>query len=233
MIKRGMTSTTETPLDRPIWHSLTGHHAALALGDARAVRFRPDVNVFGEAADTSPEALAALAGLIAPGGTLGLLGVGPAALVPGTVVVSERRLDQMVATRLHRAARAVDIVPLGDADAGEMLALATLTVPGPFFAATHRQGGYIGVRRGGRLVAMAGERMKVSGFSEISAVCTHPDFRGQGFARGLMEAVLLPFLERGEGVFLHSYADNPAVALYRALGFETRREMTYTEIARG
>ncbi|WP_242138539.1 GNAT family N-acetyltransferase [Sphingomonas sp. TREG-RG-20F-R18-01] len=229
-----MTDTrSDAPLDRPIWHSLTGRHAALALGDSRAVRFRPDVNLFGAAADESPEALDALAGLIAEGGTLGLLGVGAAAPLPGTVVVSERRLNQMVATRLNRAARAVEIVPLGDADAGEMLDLATLTAPGPFFAKTHLQGGYIGVRRGGRLVAMAGERMKVPGFSEISAVCTHPDYRGQGFARALMEAVLVPLLERGEGVFLHSYADNPAVALYRALGFEVRREMTYTVVARG
>lgn len=228
-----MTDDAADPLDRPIWHSLTGRQAALARGDARAVRFRPEVNLFGAAADESPAALRALAGLIEEGGTLGMLEVGTAAALPGTVVVSERRLNQMVATRLHRAARAVEIVPLGDADAGEMLDLATLTAPGPFFAATHLQGGYIGVRRGGRLVAMAGERMKVSGFSEISAVCTHPDYRGQGFARALMEAVLAPLIERGEGVFLHSYPDNPAAGLYRALGFEVRREMTYTVVARG
>lgn len=229
-----MTDTpSPTPLDRPIWHSLTGRQAALALGDARAVRFRPEVNLFGEAADDSPEASHALVGLIEDGGTLGLLGVGAAAALPGTVVVSERRLNQMVATRLHRTSHALDIVPLGDADAAEMLALATLAAPGPFFAATHLQGGYIGVRRGGRLVAMAGERMKVPGFSEISAVCTHPDHRGQGFARALMEAVIAPLLERGEGVFLHTYPDNPAVGLYRALGFEVRREMTYTVVARG
>ncbi|MBP2275119.1 MULTISPECIES: GNAT family N-acetyltransferase [Sphingomonas] len=227
-----MTNLPFSPLDRPIWHSLTGRQGALAIGDARALRFRPDVNLFGEAVDDSSEALAALAALVPDGGTLGLIGVGPAVLPPGTAIVSERQLDQMVATRLHRAARDVDIVRLGDEDAPEMLALATLTAPGPFFAATHLQGGYIGVRRAGRLVAMAGERMKVPGFSEVSAVCTHPDFRGQGFARALMEAVIAPLIAGGEGVFLHSYPDNPAVALYRALGFETRRELTYTVIAR-
>lgn len=227
-----MTNMSFTPLDRPVWHSLTGRQAALATGDARALRFRPDVNLFGDAADDSPEALAALVALIPEEGTLGLIGAGPAVPLPGTTVVSERRINQMVATRLHRAARAIEIVRLGDGDAPEMLALATLTAPGPFFAATHLQGGYVGVRRGGRLVAMAGERMKVPGFSEISAVCTHPDFRGQGFARALMEAVIAPLIAGGEGVFLHSYPDNPAVALYRALGFETRREMTYRVIAR-
>ena len=222
-----------TPLDRPIWHSLAGRQAALAIGDARALRFQPEVNLFGAAADDSPAALAALAGLIEVGGTLGLLEVGLTPLLPQTVVLSERRLDQMVATRIHRAARAVEIVRLTESDAAEMLALAALTAPGPFFAATYRQGGYVGVRRGGKLVAMAGERMKLPGFSEISAVCTHPDHRGQGLARALMEAVLVPLIERGEGVFLHSYADNPAMALYRALGFETRREMNYTLVARG
>lgn len=227
-----MSTLSSTPLDRPIWYSLTGRQGALAIGDARAVRFRPDINLFGEAADDSVEALAALGALVPDGGTLGLIGVGPPSLPHGMTIVSERRLDQMVTTRLNRAARAVEIVRLGDEDAHEMLALATLTAPGPFFAATHRQGGYVGVRRGGRLVAMAGERMKVPGFSEISAVCTHPDFRGQGFARAVMEAVIAPLIAAGEGVFLHSYADNPAVALYRALGFETRRELTYTVIAR-
>ncbi|WP_277968127.1 GNAT family N-acetyltransferase [Sphingomonas echinoides] len=226
-------TNTASPLDRPIWHSLTGRHAALAIGDALAVRFRPEVNLFGAAVDASPAACAALAALIEEGGTLGVLEAESVPPLPGTVVVSERRIDQMVATRLNRAARGVDMVPLGDVDADEMLALATLTAPGPFFGSTHRQGGYVGVRRHGRLVAMAGERMKVAGFSEISAVCTHPDHRGQGFARALMEAVLAPLLERGEGVFLHTYPDNPAVALYRALGFAVRRQMTYTVVARG
>ena len=227
-----MMETDALMLDRPIWHSLTGHHAPLAIGDPRAVRFRPDINALGEAADDTPEALAALVALILPGETLGRFSVGRAALLPGTVVEQERVLLQMVATRLHRTARALDIVALGDADASEMLALATLTAPGPFYAATHLQGGYVGVRREGRLVAMAGERLKLPGFSEISAVCTHPDFRGQGFARALMEAVMARLLSRGEGVILHTFPDNPAVALYRALGFEPRREMLYTVVRR-
>jgi predicted GNAT family acetyltransferase len=228
-----MIETDTMMLDRPIWHSLAGRHAALAIGDPRALRFRPEINALGDAADDSFDALAALAALIPPGETLGRFSVGRAADLPGTVVEAERALVQMVATRLHRTARALDIVALGDADAPEMLALATLTAPGPFFAATHLQGGYVGVRRGGRLVAMAGERLKLPGFSEVSAVCTHPDFRGQGFARALMETVMARLLSRGEGVILHTFPDNPAVALYHALGFEPRREMTYTVMRRG
>lgn len=221
-----------SPLDDPVWNSLIGRHAALAVGGARALRFRPDVNLFGAAADATPEARAALAALIPARGTLATVGVGTAPPLPGVVIEAERRLDQMVATRLDRAARATDIVALGADDAAEMFALATLTAPGPFFPNTYLQGGYLGVRRGGRLVAMAGERMKLTGSTEISAVCTHPDHRGQGYARALMEAVIAPLLARGEAVFLHHYPDNPAVALYRALGFEPRRAMTLTLFTR-
>lgn len=217
-----------TPLDRPVWHSLAGRHAALAVGDARAWRFRADVNLFGAAADASPDALAALAALIPAEGALATVENAPARPLPGAVIEAERRLDQMLATGLNRAGRAVDIVALGGDDAAEMFELATLTAPGPFFANTYLQGGYVGVRRGGRLVAMAGERMKLPGFTEVSAVCTHPDHRGQGYARALMEAVIAPLLERGEGVFLHHYPDNPAVALYRSLGFVARAAMTLT-----
>ncbi len=217
-----------SPLDRPVWHSLTGRHAALAIGDARAWRFRPDVNLFGAAADASPEALAALAALVPAHGTLATVGIASAPPLPGTTVEAERRLDQMVATQLHRAGRAVESVALGADDAAEMFELATLTAPGPFFPNTYLQGGYVGVRRGGRLVAMAGERMKLPGFTEVSAVCTHPDHRGQGYARALMEAVMVPLIERGERVFLHHYPDNPAVALYRSMGFVPRAAMTLT-----
>lgn len=229
-----MTDPTSapTPLDHPVWHSLSGRHAALALGDARAWRFRPEVNMFAAAADASPGALAALAALVPAQGALATVENAPARPLPGAVIEGERRLDQMVATRLNRGGRAVESVALGADDAAEMFELATLTAPGPFFPSTYLQGGYVGVRRGGRLVAMAGERMKVPGFTEVSAVCTHPDHRGQGYARALMEAVIAPLLEHGEGVFLHHYPDNPAVALYRSMGFVPRAAMTLTLYAR-
>jgi len=113
-----------------------------------------------------------------------------------------------------------------------MLALATLTKPGPFRRGTLRLGGFIGVRREGRLIAMAGERMKLDGFTELSGVCTHPDFRGQGLAGRLSRLVVSHILARGEQAFLHAYAEHAAtVAFYESLGFRVRARMTYTVLA--
>ena len=123
--------------------------------------------------------------------------------------------------------------PLGPADVGEMLALVELTHPGPFVVRTVELGGYVGVFDHGALVAMAGERLAPPGFREISAVCTHPDHRGRGLAAGLTTLVARRIIERGEWPFLHHAADNdPARRVYEALGFEFRRETTWTVVTR-
>lgn len=188
--------------------------------------------MFGAAADDTLASRAALAALIPAGGTLGLIEAGPPPTLPGTTLLSARTIDQMVLTSLRRGAPAVAIVPLGAADVPEMLALTALTQPGPFYAETMLQGVFIGVKQDGRLVAIAGERMKPPGFAEVSSVCTHPASRGQGLARALMEAVIDGILARGEQAFLQTYPDNPAVRLYAALGFRARRTMTYTTVLR-
>jgi len=140
----------------------------------------------------------------------------------------------MIADRITPAARAIDFLPLGEADAAEMRALARLTRPGPFAALTHRLGGFIGVRREGRLVAMAGERMRTGGFTEVSGVCTHPDHRGQGYAGALMRVVAARMLARGETPFLHTYADNrAAIGLYESLGFRLRAPLNMAVLVRG
>lgn len=213
------------PLDRPIWHALTTRQAHLAKGAGRALRYRSDHAIFAAAQDDTPESLTALSTLIHTHGPAILLQA-EAPEVPGTTIAKAALGLQMVAETIAAPDPLPDLLELGDADAPEMLALATLTEPGPFFTQTHRLGGFIGIRREGRLIAMAGERMKLTGYTEVSGVCTHPDFRGQGLAGALMRTVAARVLAAGETPFLHAYADNKgAIALYETLGFRPRREM--------
>jgi predicted GNAT family acetyltransferase len=220
------------PLDRPVWQALTTRWSALAQGDARAWRLRADHGVFAAAADRSEPSLAALAGLIPAGASIYLIEIDAMPVVPGTSVVRHAECLQMVASALTTGSSAAGAVSLDDRDAAEMLALATLTQPGPFFEHTNRLGNFIGIKSGERLVAMAGERMSMPGYTEVSAVCTHPDHRGRGYAAGLMRTVAGRILARGEQPILHTYASNAgANALYEALGFRTRQPMTLTELA--
>ena len=214
------------PLDRPVWASLISYQSELSVGCAMARRYLPGVNVFASARDDSADALAALAGLVSPGGCVYVLQV-PAIEVPAQLTLIRSAAGvQMVAAKVLSAAADEDIVRLGSEDAAEMLALARLTEPGPFLERTHVMGRFFGIRLDGRLAAMAGERMRFPGYTEVSGVCTHPDFRGRGLARRLSAAVAAGIETRGERPFLHAWKTNlPALALYRSLGFELRAEV--------
>lgn len=220
------------PLDRAAWSALTGRQAAFAIGNGSALRYQPGVGVFAALADRSPASLAALAKLVAAHGDVALLGAEAPPPVPGTCAVSSDAGVQMVCTRLATGfAHPFAMEPLGDADAPAMLALATLTQPGPFFPRTHLLGDFFGVKVAGQLVAMAGERMKPDGFTEVSGVCTHPDHRGRGHAAALMRLVAQRILDRGETPFLHAYASHTrTIALYQTLGFAIRGEVTMTRL---
>ena len=221
------------PLDRPVWNALQTGWAAVAQGDAHARRLDPDYGPFGAAADFSLPSLEKLAALVPLEGELWTAELHAAPPPPGTVIVKSAPLHQMVATHLNPIEASVDITPLGETDALEMRELALLTQPGPFFALTHRLGNFVGVRRNGILVAMAGERMKLEGFTEVSAVCTHPDHRGFGYAGALMSVVIERILARSETAFLHSYSSNvSAIALYERLGFSLRRQICVTILSR-
>ena len=224
---------TPYPLERPVWNALTGRQAQLAVGNARAVRFDPDYGLFAAAADASHEAQAALAALCPPRSGFALFGADEPAPPPELTVMERAACWQMVAERLTPGQTGFEVTALTEADAPAMLALATLTKPGPFFARTHQLGDFVGVKRDGVLVAMAGERMKPAGFTEVSGVCTHPDHRGHGYAAGLSRIVAQRILARGEVPFLHAYATNTAaIAIYQALGFRLRLEATLTILAR-
>jgi predicted GNAT family acetyltransferase len=225
--------TSRHPLDRPVWSALESRQAALSLGNHLARRFAPGFGPFAAARDDQPEALEALEELIAPGERLILLQAHEAG-IPGGAMVEHRAAGvQMVLKELKPADGRAAVVRLGPTDVPEMRALADLTKPGPFELRTHELGAFYGIRDRGALIAMAGERMKANGFVEVSAVCTHPDYRGHGYAAQLTSIVSSQIAKRGETAFLHAYATNtPAIALYEALGFAVRREMIVTVLAR-
>jgi predicted GNAT family acetyltransferase len=222
------------PLERPVWSSLTTYHQPLSQGGDLARRFKPDVNLFASAADDSPAALEALSALTGPGDNIFILQVPNIALPSGFAEVKVARGVQMVAERkVGVEAVDKDMLPLGDADASEMLALALLTEPGPFLQRTHTMGSFLGIRIDGRLAAMAGERMRFPGYTEVSGVCTHPDFRGRGLARRLSAAVMARIAARGDQPFLHAWKTNTAaISLYAALGFKLRTEVNVSVLQR-
>jgi predicted GNAT family acetyltransferase len=219
-------------LDRPAWSALSTRQASFGLGDDLARRFKPDVGLFAGAADASAQAQAALAALVAAHGPAATVEAATQPAPPGLIATPRPGVLQMVAEQLSPRHPAFEVTPLSDADALQMLALATLTRPGPFFSRTHQLGDFVGVKRGGELIAMAGERMKPLGFTEVSGVCTHPDHQGKGYAAGLMAVIEAGILARGETPFLHVFADNiGAVRLYKALGYAVRTEINFTVLA--
>jgi predicted GNAT family acetyltransferase len=214
------------PLDKPIWSALKTCQSEFARGGPSAMAFRADVEPFAAAASDDERDLEAVSELLIPGDVLMLAQAKASPPLPGLVLKQEALGVQMVAARAIEAPRPDEAIPLGDADAAEMLALAELTKPGPFRTATHKLGQFWGVRREGRLVAMAGERLKLPGLTEVSGVCTHPDWRGHGFAARLSAFAARLVQDRGETPFLHAYADNAAaIGLYEKLGFAIRSEM--------
>ncbi|MEU7554598.1 GNAT family N-acetyltransferase [Streptomyces sp. NPDC044571] len=211
-------------LDNPVWSALTGPARGFAeTGPAGlAARYVGDASPFAALADPEdPAAWADLAALAGPGAPVWVTGLlTPPAGWTTVASIAGVQLDG----RTVRAEAAPEAVRLGPADVPEMLELVELTKPGPFLDRTVELGTYLGIRHEGRLVAMAGERMRPQGWSEISAVCTHPDHRGQGLAGRLIRAVAAAATARGDHPFLHAAADNaPAIALYESMGFTLRR----------
>ena len=127
------------------------------------------------------------------------------------------------------AAGTPERIVLGSDDVPAIMELAELTKPGPFSARTYELGTFLGIRVGNQLAAMAGERMKLDGYSEITAVWTHPSNRGRGYALALLSAVSRMIAARGDTPFLHVFSDNaPAIALYHRMGLRIRRRLYVT-----
>ena len=217
------------PLDNPAWHALTSHHAHLADGDGVARRYQPDVSFYWAVDRLDAEAWAALAALGS-----GVALARPERLDPpegwtvgGTIIGHQLVLGRRLAPTWDEPVFRV----LTAADVPAMLDLVALTKPGPFFPRTIELGRYIGVEDDGRLVAMAGERLHLPGFTEISAVCSHPDVRGRGLAAALTDAVVTEIIGRGETPILHVAEGNGTPRrLYERLGFERRTDIAFTAL---
>jgi GNAT superfamily N-acetyltransferase len=217
-------------LDNPIWSSLTTAHRSIARLSGRAARYAAEVSPF--AAFESPTAFDDLAVLVNPEETVGLCAPDVIESPPDWHVIRTLPLEQMVCTSWERAP-ASSPLELRQDDVPEMLALTAATEPGPFLPATIQMGRYFGIREEtGRLIAMAGERLKPAGFTEISAVCTDPAFRGRGHARALLNFLIALIVDEGRVPFLHVKADNSAISLYKALGFHVRGPMHVTIVGR-
>jgi ribosomal protein S18 acetylase RimI-like enzyme len=220
------------PLDNPVLHALTGPQRHFARVSGNAVRYPADMSPFCALPD-EPDAAdwAGAARLAGPGEVVlfpGLRAAPPA----GWEVLGSGQGVQLVADTLD-AAPEPDAEPLGPADVPAMLRLAQRTKPGPFMARTVEFGGYLGIRRDGELVAMAGERFRPPGWTEISAVCTDPAWRGHGFASRLTRAVAAGIAARGDIPFLHAIASNTtAIRLYKELGFVHRRDILFWALCR-
>ncbi|KUN80737.1 GNAT family N-acetyltransferase [Streptomyces griseoruber] len=224
------TVTGDHPLDNAVWAALTGPHAHLAERVGRAARYPADVYAFAALAD--PRDPAAWADLHALAGDGTTVRIKPVENAPdGWEITGGGEGVQLVATEEFRTEPAPEAVRLGPDDVPEILDLVARTRPGPFLERTVLLGTYLGIRHRGRLIALTGERLRLDGWTEISAVCTDPDHRGKGLATRLIRAVGHGIRERGDTPFLHAAADNtPAIRLYESLGFRLRRRSVIVSV---
>jgi ribosomal protein S18 acetylase RimI-like enzyme len=221
------------PLDHPIWSALITRQQALAEGGARARRYPPAIAPFADLADMSAESFVALGTLMSPSDVAVLFTPDPVTAPAAFKILLAKSGEQMIGTPAETSGSAADIVTLGATDVAAMMELTILTNPGPFTPRAHELGTFLGIRVDGKLVAMTGERMKPANYTEITAVCVHPDYRGRGYAQALLAAVSRQILARGEIPFLHVFSDNDgAIALYRRQGMEIRRSLYVTVLGR-
>jgi ribosomal protein S18 acetylase RimI-like enzyme len=225
------------PLDNVIWQALTTRQIQFSQSFEQARRFVPEAGPLAAFMTPDDAGYESLAGLAAARGTIALFLDSPYQPRAGWSVVAGAPLLQMVwqnsdLSKLSPATTA-PIVELGNPDSAEMIALAALTKPGPFGPRTHELGNFYGIRQEGKLVAMSGERMKVPGHTEVSAVCTHPEHTGHGYAAALMTRVMQGILDRGEIPYLHVRGDNKrAIELYQRLGFAERKSVYFVVLRR-
>ncbi|MDW4571774.1 GNAT family N-acetyltransferase [Microbacterium sp. M3] len=226
---RAVPHADATLLDNPAWHSLTGPHAGFAEGNDLVRRYPEDVAPFVAVRTWSdPDVWDALRDLVGPGAPVGL----SAAERPFPVDWEDLGGGegvQLVETEALQPRPDEEAVVLGADDVADMLAIVERNQPGPFRPRTHELGRYVGIRRDGRLVAMAGERLHPQGWTEISAVSTDTAYRRQGLASRLVLDVAFHIQERGDRALMHAAASNVnAIRAYERLGFALRRRTVFS-----
>jgi ribosomal protein S18 acetylase RimI-like enzyme len=214
-------------LDNPIWHCLTTRHLQFAVGSGLARRFDREIGPLAGMREPNARAYEDLAELFSPGEPAALFLESEPKLPLGWSLQRHETLDQMICEEMPCSQNGrFNFEWLTEADVPKMLELTRLTEPGPFRKRTLELGGFLGIREDERLAAMAGQRLALPGLTEVSAVCTHPDFRGRGYAAALVAAVARAIGERGDTPFLTVLESNTAaIRVYESIGFRLRRKL--------
>ncbi len=224
----------EHVLDNLIWHMLCHDLAEFTAGTALAKRCDPDLMPAAALADHSDAAFTDLAALYRPNERTAMLEADPPQRIPGFEINGRFSFDQLVCQQRNPIPEHdVEILELTPSDLPDVVQLVELTKPGPFIPGLFAKKRFVGIRQEGKLAAIAGERVHLPGYCEISAVCTHPDWRGRGYALLLTSVIADGIWERGETPVLHVAVDNAsAYRIYNRLHFTRRSEMTAIYLTR-
>ena len=228
-----MTDLPESLFANPVWSALHTKHRHFALTAGDACRYPADVAPFAAVASPSADALLQLHSLLAPGESVWIVGESypqPAKLAFEQTLLC---LQMVLPAELVPPASTIEILPLSNDHAPEMVALTDVAFPGFFRSRTCEMGSYFGIRSNGQLIAMGGERLTLEGYPEISGICTHPDHRGKGYAESLIWHLVRNHRREGLVSWLHVSATNQrAIDLYRRMGFTEVRTVTLNLVSR-
>lgn len=219
-------------LDNPFWSSLNSIHGGLAVRAGVVARYPAQFAPFLGVGDAKANVAAELEALVAPDESVYLLGVAPRATAHWRLEAF-RPLAQMICEAPIAVVDGPQIIELTAAHRADVLALTRLVYPHYFRERTMEMGRYFGIYQDGRLAAMIGERLGTESAQEMSAICTHPDFAGRGYARRLTAMLTNDTLRQGRLPFLHVSHENPrAKQLYEQIGFRLRRDIPFWSLHR-
>lgn len=215
-------------LDNPVWQALTGAESRFNLGNQTVTWLSEDISPFAGLPEWTPQMQELLYEQLPEGRSWSAMIAEPVVFTNRWNPVFTTSLFQMVCHRHIPFTKTADCRPLTVSDVPEMLALTALTKPGPFAKKTIEYGNYHGVFENEVLVAMAGERLHLDAYTEVSAVCTHPDYTGKGYAALLVSLIASKIIQENKTPILHVTSNNlRAIGMYEKLGFSVRSGMYF------